>query len=45
MAMIQLESEMIALLNFIRTLNIQDLKITSTYSLLDLYNAIEKIEP
>lgn len=44
MAAIQLESEMSALLNFISTVNIQDLNITSTYSLLDLHNAIEKTE-
>lgn len=44
MAVIQLGSEMTALLNFISTVNIQDPQITSTSSLFDLHNAIGKID-
>lgn len=44
MAVIQLGTEMIVILNFISTVNIQDLQITSVYSLFDLHNAIGKIE-
>lgn len=44
MAVIQLGSEMIVLLNFISTVNIQDPQITSVYSLFDLHDAIGRIE-
>lgn len=44
MKIIQLGSEMIALLYFISAVNIQDSQITSIYSLFDLLNAIGKMQ-